>query len=93
VQNKVLQSFACGLPTVSTAMGVEGIACQAGEHFLVAETSDAFVRQVGELIEDAAQRKTLGAAASGLIQNHYSWEAQLATLGEHLEHTLEQVKT
>lgn len=84
VQNKVLQAFACGLPTVTTPMGVEGIACEAQTHYRPAHTMDDFVEQVHALAGDFAQRKALGQAACALIRDQYSWEAQLSVLKVHL---------
>jgi sugar transferase (PEP-CTERM/EpsH1 system associated) len=85
VQNKVLQAFACGLPTLTTPMGVEGIQCQAQTHYVPASTLDEFVTEITALAANTERRKALGAAASQLIQDHYSWEAQLAVLGQHLK--------
>ncbi|MEJ2741653.1 MAG: TIGR03087 family PEP-CTERM/XrtA system glycosyltransferase [Gammaproteobacteria bacterium] len=85
VQNKVLQAFACGLPTVSTRVGVEGIACQENEHYVQAETADDFVDGIACLLEDTLARRRLSRNAMNLIREHYSWDAQLSVLGDHVE--------
>jgi glycosyltransferase involved in cell wall biosynthesis len=66
-------------------MGVEGIQCQAQTHYVPASTLDEFVTEITALVSNTERRKALGAAASRLIQDHYSWEAQLAVLGQHLK--------
>ena len=38
VQNKVLQALACGLPVITTRLGLEGIKATPGEDVLVADT-------------------------------------------------------
>lgn len=84
VQNKVLQAFACGLPTVTTPMGAEGIDCAAQEHYIPATTIEEFVQEIQHLANNFEQRNALGMAASQLIVDRYSWDAQLAVLGDHL---------
>lgn len=85
VQNKVLQAFACGLPTITTPMGAEGIDCVAQVHYVPAESTSDFVREIQGLLGNFARRKALGDAAAKLILDHYSWDAQLAVLGDHLQ--------
>ena len=42
---KILESFARGIPVVSTSIGVEGIQAEAGEHLLVADDPKGFHKQ------------------------------------------------
>lgn len=80
VQNKVLQAFSCGLPTITTAMGCEGIACRAGEHVLVANTLDEIVEQIAWVMTNQNEARDLGARARDLIEREYSWDGKLAEL-------------
>lgn len=68
---KVLEAFAAGVPVVSTAMGMEGIAAQAGVHYLAAETAGEWVEavlRVGEGIEEMSRR------GKQLAEERYDWE-------------------
>ncbi|WP_016957061.1 TIGR03087 family PEP-CTERM/XrtA system glycosyltransferase [Catenovulum agarivorans] len=80
VQNKVLQAFACGLPTVATSMGAEGINCQDGQHLLVADEADDFANAVLRLINEGALAQGLGTNAVDLMQAEYAWESKLSAL-------------
>ena len=68
---KVLESFALGRPVVSTAKGVEGLAVEAGVHYLRAETAEQFVTQLTAL-RDPELFERLAAAARSLVEAKYS---------------------
>jgi len=82
VQNKILQAFACGVPVVTTGKGAEGIACQHNEHLLVGETPDAMIEAIDRLVNNADLVQRLKNNALSLVQQSYSWQGQLAGLGE-----------
>jgi glycosyltransferase involved in cell wall biosynthesis len=69
---KILESFAAGLPVVSTPVGCEGIAGIDGTHFVVAERS-AFADAIARLLVDSHRRRHLAHHASGLARERYDW--------------------
>ncbi len=85
VQNKVLQSFSCGIPVVSTSMGAEGIDCVNGRDILIADTAEYFFENIDKLITDASYYNSIKDSALELVQEHYSWSGRLSTLGRILE--------
>lgn len=84
VQNKILQAMACGLPIVTTPLGAEGIACEDGQHLLLASDPAQFVAAITRLLAEPALRQQLSATALHLIQQHYSWQGVLAPLAASL---------
>ena len=84
VQNKILQAMACGLPIVTTPLGAEGIACQDGQHLLLASDPQQFVTAISRLLAAPALRLQLSDAAVKLIQQQYSWHGVLAPLSASL---------
>jgi glycosyltransferase involved in cell wall biosynthesis len=70
---KVLEAFASRLPVVSTAKGVEGLDVRAGQHYLAAETAEAFVSAVGALWSHPAVARGLTERALALVRESYSW--------------------
>lgn len=78
VQNKVLQAFACGLPTITTPMGCEGIDCSHGNEVIVADTIDEMLNQIDWLIEHPEAARQIGDKAMKLIHSEFSWEGKLA---------------
>lgn len=77
VQNKVLQAFACGLPLVSTPMGLEGIDIGQGEVATQAETPEQFLSTILHLVKDANIRVQMSESGVKLIREQYSWHAML----------------
>jgi len=69
---KVLEAFAVGLPVVSTAKGVEGLALQPGEHYVQAETAPEFVAALEQLRAEPARADRLVTDARAWVQEHGS---------------------
>jgi glycosyltransferase involved in cell wall biosynthesis len=72
---KLLEAMALGKAIVSTRIGAEGIALEHGEHALLADGPEEFAAAVCRLLADAPLRRRLGAAARGLAERHYGWDA------------------
>lgn len=53
-KRKLIQALMAGTPTVSTAVGVEGMSLQAGEHILLADDPPAFAAAMSRLLTDAS---------------------------------------
>lgn len=70
---KILESFAARVPVISTAKGMEGIACRDGKHALMAERrASDFVSKIKTLAGDADLREKLKASAYNLVVESYS---------------------
>ncbi len=86
---KVLEALSLGVPVVSTALGVEGLALADGVHVLIADDADAFAQAVVRLLTDPTAQATLGAAGRQAVRTHYDWEglwpAMEAALGAALD--------
>lgn len=65
---KILDYFACGVPVVSTAKGIEGIPAQSGREAFVADDWEAFSDRVAELLADPDRRKRMAAAARAWVE-------------------------
>jgi polysaccharide biosynthesis protein PslH len=72
---KVLEAFASGLPVVSTAKAVDGLAVQPDEHFLQAETPRGFADALERLWTNPEEAARIVQAGLGLVRERYSWEA------------------
>jgi glycosyltransferase involved in cell wall biosynthesis len=73
---KVLDALAQGVPLVSTTIGTEGLELEPERHFLVADSTDAFVAQISRLFEHAALGRRLADEGRRLIEQQYAWEVQ-----------------
>lgn len=85
VQNKVLQAFACGLPTITTSSGCEGIEAIDNKHVLIAEDMEQVVEAIDALIESQELRETLSRESAQLIEAQFSWGSKLAKLEQIIQ--------
>jgi len=72
---KILEAFALGVPVVSTAIGYEGLAVTPGRHLLRADTPEAFIAAIEELMASPDLRRTLARKARALAESHYDWSS------------------
>lgn len=69
---KAYEAMAFGLPTVSTAIGIEGLNLEPGRHFLQADMGEAFASDVVRLLQDGALRRKLATDARALVEQNFS---------------------
>lgn len=85
VQNKVLEAMAMGKAIVASPEPIVGLQAEPGTHLLRAATTDEWVAQVRQLLEDADLRNELGTAALAYVTAYHRWEQCLEPLGRLLE--------
>ena len=71
IRVKIIEAMSIGKTVVSTTVGAQGIKCKDGEHILIADTPDDFVRQVKRCVEDQEFCSQVGKNAFDLIANEY----------------------
>lgn len=76
---KVLEAFSYRRPVVSTSIGIEGIAAQAGEHVLVGDTPEVLAKQCVRLMADSQLASLLAERAYALFRRAYTTEAVART--------------
>lgn len=76
-QNKLLEAMYAGKPVVSTALGNQGIGGVDRQHLLLAETDDALVNTLTDLLQDSVLRDRLGKNGQAFVKGTYSWPAIL----------------
>ena len=64
-RTKVLEALACGMPVVSTALGVENLDLVAGRDFLLAETAAEMTAAVARLARGPGSGDVPGRRRSG----------------------------
>ena len=71
---KILEAAACGVPVVSTSVGVEGLALEAGKEVLVADDARSFASAICDLLSDPVRRAKLARAARARVEALYDWK-------------------
>ena len=82
LKNKVIESFAVGLPVVSTPLGVEAIDGEDGAHFLVAADDRAFADSILRLLDEPGLRERITGEARRLAERQYTWQSVGASFSD-----------
>jgi glycosyltransferase involved in cell wall biosynthesis len=72
---KILEALACGLPVVSTRVGAEGLALEAGRDLVVVDSVEQMAPTLVECIRDPQRARRLAESGRGLVLERYDWEA------------------
>jgi glycosyltransferase involved in cell wall biosynthesis len=72
---KAYEAMACGVPVVSTSVGIEGLPLSAGSHFELADEPSAFAQAVLRLLGDDARRLHLSRTARAYVEANFSSRA------------------
>ena len=70
---KILESFAAGIPVVSTTLGAEGINATDGQHILLADRAIDFASAIERLLSDESLHDSIARAATDLAREEYDW--------------------
>ena len=90
---KILESFAVGVPVISTAKGAEGINCQDGYHIVIAQrNADDFIQKIKMLAEDKSLREKLVNNAYDLVVQEYGIAMAARCLQEAIIQAQSQAK-
>jgi glycosyltransferase involved in cell wall biosynthesis len=73
MQFKILEAMGCGLPVVTTRVGLGDVAAVDGEQLLVADSPHLFTSAIARLLQSETLRENIGAAAAKFIRENHSW--------------------
>ncbi len=85
---KILDALAMSRPLVSTDLGVEGLDLEEGVHYLRANTTAEFVKQVSRLEGNPELGVTLAAAGREFVEQRYAWPVIAKALDEGWERAI-----
>lgn len=71
IRVKIIEAMSVGKAVVTTTIGAQGIDYTDGENLLVADTPEAFARQIKRLVADPAFCRRVGDAAARLVAERY----------------------
>lgn len=80
VRIKALTAFSCGVPIVSTSVGIRGLQAERDTEFLIAETPDDFAIKIVSILSDGAMQNKLINQAYVFIRRHHDPIAISASL-------------
>lgn len=80
IQNKILEAMACGLPLVTTTIGLGGLAAVPGRDLLVADSPREFADAVISVLSKPERASELAENARARVLEDYSWERAAAAV-------------
>jgi len=90
-QNKILESMAMGLPVVASRIAADGVDAVAGEHLLVADTSDEICAAILRLLDDGHERARVAEAGRARVLSHHAWASAMKRLDRIVERTARSI--
>jgi glycosyltransferase involved in cell wall biosynthesis len=86
LRTRTIESFALGLPVLSTDIGARGIAgLIPGEHLLIANDAEDFVKQLSALLNSPERLHTLSISAKDFYRKNQSRTVVASTLARYLK--------
>ena len=83
----LLEAMAAGLPVTAFRAGAVPEVSRDGSEALLAETDDfsGLAERITHLLQNAGERRRLGAAGMERVERHYRWERVIAPLAEWID--------
>jgi hypothetical protein len=69
---KIIESFAAGVPVVSTRKGCEGLSVENGRELLIADTPTMFAAAISRLLDDKELNERLSSASHEFYLRHHT---------------------
>jgi glycosyltransferase involved in cell wall biosynthesis len=74
VKNKILEAMACGLPVISTSIGISGInSIVKGYHFILADTLEEQITAIRDLLSSKEMKNQFSNHALIFIKEYPGW--------------------
>lgn len=84
MQFKILEAMACGVPVITTSLGLGNINARVGHDLIVRDSPEEFVEAIIELIGDFGLRQRVGDCGHNFVVRNHSWSALNGTFERHL---------
>ena len=93
VRVKIFESFAAGLPVVSTTLGAQGIPARDPEHLRLADSPLEMARAIADVLEHADQAAEMAARARRLVEEQFDYRALARRLLGVYRQAVERVRS
>jgi glycosyltransferase involved in cell wall biosynthesis len=75
MQFKILEAMACGLPVVTTSLGLGDIRAKPNSEIVIADTPTDFIDATIKLLASSELRSRLGDSGQHFVYNHHTWDS------------------
>jgi hypothetical protein len=84
-QNKILESWAMGVPVIASSQAATGVDATPGEHLVVADGPQDLAEAILRLLNDTDARRRLAEAGRSRVEQRYTWERAMVRFDSLLE--------
>jgi glycosyltransferase involved in cell wall biosynthesis len=74
MQFKILEAMSCGVPVVTTSLGLGDISAIHDQDVIVADSSDAFIQAVCGLLNSPHRSKIIGENGRKFVNKNHTWD-------------------
>ncbi len=92
IRVKILEAMAAGKVVITTPKGIKGIEARPGQHYLLASTSDEFVRALSWCMENKEAAEKMAKNAMELIRTRYEYMAVTNNIISEIEKLLNSLQ-
>ncbi len=75
LQNKLLESMAMTMPTITSGLGNAGLGAKAGEDLLVCEDANSFANAIQDLLAHPEKAAAIAANGRKFVEANFRWKA------------------
>lgn len=75
MQFKILEAMSCGVPVITTNLGLGDIQAIEGQEILIADSSEDFIKAVNNILNSKILTENLSEKGRDLVLKYYSWES------------------
>ena len=73
LQNKLLESMASGIPSITTSLANNALGAQENKAILIAETPEEFINHINHLLEDPIFYKEIATNGKAFVRKNFDW--------------------
>jgi len=84
-QNKILESMAIGLPSITTTQVNNAIGAENGKEILIADNPKEFAKAIEMILNDDQLYRDIQKNARTFVVNNYSWKEHVAKLNNIIQ--------
>jgi glycosyltransferase involved in cell wall biosynthesis len=79
---KILEALACGMPVVTTTIGVEGLRLEDGRHIIIADEIEDFAQALIRCLRTPEPALATAHEGRSVVLKEYDWDSIAARLGK-----------